>query len=181
MEKRDFNIDGGNLSVLLKNAREIVNSGTCIRVDCINCPLDDNRCTNCSLWMDCEYQDESVSLSKKFIKLFGGKMTDQKLYQKLQKLWVEHHNLEVGDVVRVVGGTGSCHLGGGAGDMHKEYIGKEYPIDSITDRAIYVNAINIPFFCLEFVRKAEKKVEMTVKEIEEKLGLTNLHVVKGEK
>ena len=78
----------------------------------------------------------------------------------MQKMWVEFHGVEVGDVVKVVahpkknqGGWNTC--------PPANHIGEEFSITQITRTSIHAVCYCLPFFCLEFVRKA-KQVDITI-------------------
>jgi len=164
MKKSDFNILDWDLKLLLENAEIIIKNRRCIDIDCFECPLDD-ICFNCELWEENNYQDRAVELAKQFIKLFGGSMTEQELYQKWQKEWVEFHNVEVGDVVKVVSSPKKgCFGWEYEHDADKDYmIGEEFTVEQFDHESFDINdGKGFPFFCLEYIGKPEEKVEITI-------------------
>lgn len=155
MKKSDFNIPYGKLEVFLESCRSIIRNNHCYR-DCENCPFN--------LDVIAEHLcEKDIENAKQFIELFGGSMfkDEQELYRELQRLWVEFHNVEVGDVVRVVGVPVDHQCGWGSytnQDMNGD-VGNEFEIYDIFEDRIQTNGYNFPFFCLEFVRKAENQIE----------------------
>ena len=89
-------------------------------------------------------------------------------YKVIQKAWVELYNVEVGDTVRVLRKAKTNELGWhnswsyyddkmseSVGNLLKvSYVGRDISLD---------NGYGYPFFCLEPVKKAEPKIEITVK------------------
>jgi len=94
-------------------------------------------------------------------------MSELELYQGWQKEWVAFHNVEIGDEVKVIANTVDYHLGWDNIWCMDDQIGKKLTIIKIPDDSISLNnkvfgRFNYPFFCLEYIGKPEKKVEITI-------------------
>ena len=140
-------------------AKSILATGYCGMIEsCDGCPFYDECDGNNYVGVAKEYLEESMK-------------TEQELYQKMQKMWVEFHGVEVGDVVKFTsswkdgqGGFGSsgCELN------HKTFIGDEVNITDMYDNSIATSSsgsdwgrYECPFFCLEYIGKA-KQVDITI-------------------
>ena len=200
MKKSDFNIPDGKLERFLDICQEIIEHNECVHsygFECHECPFYDwfngkdchmKSVANANKFIklfkdDVDSENEKIIVAKQFIELFGGSMTEQELYQKWQKEWIKFHNVEVGDVVKVVAKTIDNHLGWGDDWCMNEYIDKELKVIEINDDSVELEddscvSLSYPFFCLEYISKEETEIIMTVAEIEKKLNIKNLHVVK---
>ena len=132
-------------------AKSILATGYCGMIEsCDGCPFYDECDGNNYVGVAKEYLEESMK-------------TEQELYQKMQKMWVEFHGVEVGDVVKVVahpkknqGGWNTC--------PPANHTGETVVISSIDEEAIGLHNDDyyLPFFCLEFVSKPKKQVDITI-------------------
>jgi len=93
--------------------------------------------------------------------------TLQEAYKTMQAAWVKLHNVEVGDTVRVIRCTRPDELGyrGKATNAvgHISTIRYIQGCDGIKLSECSPSGFWFPFFCLEVVKKAEPKIEVTCK------------------
>ena len=92
-------------------------------------------------------------------------MNTEEAYKVLQAAWVRLYNVEVGDIVRLVKAAKSYELGCTSSFCNSlDDIGREFIVKAIhSEGGLKVNGWFVPFFCLEFVKKAEPTVEITCK------------------
>jgi len=90
-------------------------------------------------------------------------MTDREAYRHLQASWVKLHNVEVGDIVKVLRAPKTDELGSLVfhAKGKEEMVGNNCQVQSIDLSRIRLNGWAFPFFCLEFVRKAEPTIKLT--------------------
>jgi len=90
-------------------------------------------------------------------------MTDEEAYAHLQKSWVREYNVEVGDIVRVLRTPKTSELGSGAfhAEAKKELVGNNYQVQCIWSYGVRLDGWAFPFFCLDFVKKAEPEIKLT--------------------
>ena len=94
-------------------------------------------------------------------------MSVEKAYMLLQKKWVKLYDVEVGDIVEVLRVPNCGELGSGvrspSGKGH--CVRGSYNIKEIRHNCISLangsTACLFPFFCLEFVKKADPTIEIT--------------------
>ena len=86
-------------------------------------------------------------------------------YELMQAEWVKLYNVEVGDIMRVLRAVKDCELGyfGESADRKNRMVGKCYEVLRIDSNHIVLAHDYFPFFCLEFVKKAEPEIEINVK------------------
>jgi len=90
-------------------------------------------------------------------------MTDREAYEHLQASWIKLYNVEVGDTVRILRNMRFEELGC-KGHNSIDAKGLERKIDKIGPNYIHLDRAGYwPFFCLELVKKAEPKIEITCK------------------
>jgi len=100
--------------------------------------------------------------------------TLEKAYKVMQAAWVELHHVEVGDTVKILRGMGHNELGS-VGESCNWMTGKECRVSAIKDNYIALEQTGyFPFFCLEVVKKAEPKIEVTCKINGETMPLSTL-------
>ena len=93
-------------------------------------------------------------------------MSTKEAYKVLHDEWIKSNNVEDGDIVKVLRTPKEKDELGSetwAATGVKNMVGREYKIDSVFSNRIVVDGWSWPFFCLEFVKKAEPKIEITVK------------------
>lgn len=98
-------------------------------------------------------------------------MNIQEAYEVMQAAWVELYNVEVGDVVRLLRAPKiSNELGcfSYKSTTKERYVGYSYEIEQIYSTCLVLKGCLpghhcFPFFCLEFVKKAEPVIEITCK------------------
>jgi len=90
-------------------------------------------------------------------------MTDEEAYAHLQKSWVRKYNVEVGDIVRVLRAPKTNELGSAAfhAEAKKEMAGNNYQVQKIWSHGVHLDGWAFPFFCLDFVKKAESEIKLT--------------------
>ena len=93
-------------------------------------------------------------------------MTVKEAYQVMQAAWVELYNIEVGDTVKVLRWFKSYELGFRYCNV-SSYARKIGTVREVENNAIKVkfekDGAYFPFFCLEFIKKAEPKIEIDVR------------------
>jgi len=89
--------------------------------------------------------------------------TLQEAYKVMQAAWVELYDVEIGDTVKIIRDTKNNELGSLLG--YCDWMtGKECRVLFIRDNCIDLERAGcFPFFCLEVVKKAEPKIEVTCK------------------
>jgi len=91
------------------------------------------------------------------------KMSLKEAYKTMQAAWVKLHNVEVGDTVKILRNTRQDELGS-IGGYCNWMTGKERQVSFIGKNYIGLEQVGyFPFFCLEVVKKAEPKIDITVK------------------
>jgi len=100
--------------------------------------------------------------------------TLQEAYKIMQAAWVELYDVEVGDTVKIIRDTKNNELGSLHG--YCDWMtGKECQVSSIGNNYIGLERAGyFPFFCLEVVKKAEPKIEVTCKINGETMPLSTL-------
>jgi len=89
--------------------------------------------------------------------------TLQEAYKVMQAAWVELYDVEVGDTVKIIRNMKHNELGS-LHDYCDWMTGKECRVSAIKDNYIALEQAGyFPFFCLEVVKKAEPKIEVTCK------------------
>jgi len=85
-------------------------------------------------------------------------------YQILQAEWVRLYNVEVGDTVKVLRTAEYHELGwSNSWTMGKQVVGKILKVCHIGYDISLGDGFGYPFFCLELVKKAKPKIELTCK------------------
>ena len=92
-------------------------------------------------------------------------ISEQEAYRVLQEKWVALHDAAEGDIVKVLRvPSRACELGSdcyAALNCSTFFVGKEFPIAGIAKDRIIIDGVSWPFFCLQFVKKAESKIKIT--------------------
>jgi len=107
-------------------------------------------------------------------------MTVEEAYKILQAEWVKLYDAEVGDMVKVLRTpTVNNELGsfGYETSAKGKFVGQTCKISRIDRHSLFLDetcGYCFPFFCLEFVKKAKPKIEITVKVNGKEVSLKSL-------
>ena len=88
-------------------------------------------------------------------------MSVNEAYQVLQAEWVKTYNVEVGDTVRVLRAAKSGECGWEDSWIMDHFIGQTFKVRYIGRSIVLDCGYTYPFFCLEFVKKAEPTIKIT--------------------